>query len=99
MRYSHKLHSSQERSHRTDTTQTERSCSGRSPTLPSAPLAHLSRFTLSQESNFFYLTGCNVPASYVLLAFQPGAPKLESTPVAHLYIPKIQVADLMWSVP
>ena len=60
---------------------------------------HLSRFSLSQESNFFYLTGCNVPASYVLLAFQPGAPKLESTPVAHLYIPKIQVADLMWSVP
>ncbi|KII91477.1 hypothetical protein PLICRDRAFT_38236 [Plicaturopsis crispa FD-325 SS-3] len=51
-----------------------------------------------QESNFFYLTGCALPSSYVLLAYQPGT-SLAKAPSAELFIPKAEPADIMWSVP
>ncbi|OJT05872.1 hypothetical protein TRAPUB_3285 [Trametes pubescens] len=51
-----------------------------------------------QESNFFYLSGCRVPASYLLLAYQNGT-SLANQPSSHLFIPKAELADIMWSVP
>ncbi|KAH9847073.1 Creatinase/aminopeptidase [Lenzites betulinus] len=51
-----------------------------------------------QESNFFYLSGCRVPASYLLLAYQNGT-SLANTPSSQLFIPKAELADIMWSVP
>ncbi|KAF9527390.1 metallopeptidase family M24-domain-containing protein [Crepidotus variabilis] len=51
-----------------------------------------------QESNFYYVTGCDVPSSYVLAAFQPGT-SLDKTASVELFIPKTELADLMWSVP
>ncbi|KAF9482248.1 Creatinase/aminopeptidase [Pholiota conissans] len=51
-----------------------------------------------QESNFYYLTGCTVPSSFVLAAYQPGT-SLESTPTVDLFIPKAELEDMMWSVP
>ncbi|KAH9939765.1 Creatinase/aminopeptidase [Epithele typhae] len=51
-----------------------------------------------QESNFFYLSGCRVPGSHLLVTFQKGT-SLESKPSSHLFIPKAELADLMWSVP
>ncbi|EDQ99677.1 uncharacterized protein LACBIDRAFT_256027, partial [Laccaria bicolor S238N-H82] len=48
-----------------------------------------------QESNFYYLSGCSVPSSLLLAVYQPGA----STPSVELFIPKAQLADIMWSVP
>ncbi|KAG5637650.1 hypothetical protein H0H81_003727 [Sphagnurus paluster] len=47
-----------------------------------------------QESNFFYLTGCNVPGSFVLAVYQPG-----QTPSIDLFVPEAVEADIMWSVP
>ncbi|CDO75933.1 hypothetical protein BN946_scf184873.g22 [Trametes cinnabarina] len=51
-----------------------------------------------QESNFFYLSGCRIPGSYLLLAFQNGT-SMENNPSSHLFIPKAELADIMWSVP
>jgi len=51
-----------------------------------------------QESNFYYLSGCIVPSSFLLAAYQPGT-ALSSTSSVELFIPKAEVADLMWSVP
>ncbi|KAJ6547525.1 metallopeptidase family M24-domain-containing protein [Mycena capillaripes] len=51
-----------------------------------------------QESNFYYLSGCNVPGSYLLVAYQPGT-SLERTPSVELFIPEAKLADMMWSVP
>ena len=51
-----------------------------------------------QESNFYYLTGCTIPASFLLAAYQPGT-SLSSNPSVDLFIPKAELADLMWSVP
>lgn len=51
-----------------------------------------------QESNFYYLSGCRVPSSYLLLTFQKGT-SLETNPTSHLFIPKVEIADLMWSIP
>jgi len=51
-----------------------------------------------QESNFYYLTGCTIPASFLLAAYQPGT-SLSSNPSIDLFIPKAELADLMWSVP
>ncbi|KAJ7156008.1 Creatinase/aminopeptidase [Mycena crocata] len=51
-----------------------------------------------QESNFYYLSGCTVPSSYLLVAFQPGT-SLESTPSVELFIPEANLQDMMWSVP
>jgi Xaa-Pro dipeptidase len=51
-----------------------------------------------QESNFYYLTGCTIPSSYVLAAYQPGT-SLSHTPSIELFIPKAELADVMWSVP
>ncbi|KAJ3755989.1 metallopeptidase family M24-domain-containing protein [Lentinula raphanica] len=51
-----------------------------------------------QESNFFYLSGCTVPASYLLVAFQDGT-GLSQKPSIELFIPKAELADMMWSVP
>ncbi|KAF8902919.1 Creatinase/aminopeptidase [Gymnopilus junonius] len=51
-----------------------------------------------QESNFYYLSGCDVPSSFLLAAFQMGT-SLSKTPTLDLFIPKAELADLMWSVP
>ncbi|EEB94012.1 hypothetical protein MPER_07255, partial [Moniliophthora perniciosa FA553] len=51
-----------------------------------------------QESNFFYVTGCTVPSSYVLAVYQEGT-SFSQTPSLELFIPKVELADLMWSVP
>ena len=51
-----------------------------------------------QESNFYYLSGCTVPSSFLLATFQNGT-SLETTPDIQLFIPKTELADLMWSVP
>ncbi|KAI5117694.1 hypothetical protein M0805_007763 [Coniferiporia weirii] len=51
-----------------------------------------------QESNFYYLSGCAVPGSYLLLAYQAGT-SFSSTPAIELFIPEAEPADLMWSVP
>ena len=46
-----------------------------------------------QESNFFYLTGCNVPGSYFLAFYDPTTSAVKTT----LYIFEPTVADLLWS--
>ncbi|KDR75034.1 hypothetical protein GALMADRAFT_248886 [Galerina marginata CBS 339.88] len=51
-----------------------------------------------QESNFYYLSGCDVPSSFLLAAYQPGT-SLSNTPSIDLFIPKAELADMMWSVP
>lgn len=51
-----------------------------------------------QESNFYYLTGCTVPGSFLLAAYQSGT-SLSSSPSVDLFIPKAELADMMWSVP
>ncbi|KZT30264.1 Creatinase/aminopeptidase [Neolentinus lepideus HHB14362 ss-1] len=51
-----------------------------------------------QESNFYYLTGCPVPSSYLLLTYHVGT-SLEEHPSIDLFIPPIEPVDLMWSVP
>ncbi|KAN0137632.1 Metallo peptidase [Lactarius tabidus] len=49
-----------------------------------------------QESSFFYLTGCSVPSSLLLLT----APSATSDdPITTLFIPEAKPDDLMWSVP
>ncbi|TFK68909.1 Creatinase/aminopeptidase [Pluteus cervinus] len=48
-----------------------------------------------QESNFNYLSGCSVPSSFVIITAQPTQPE----PLVNLYIPKAELADMMWSVP
>ncbi|KAF8971125.1 metallopeptidase family M24-domain-containing protein [Flammula alnicola] len=53
---------------------------------------------LRQESNFYYLSGCTVPSSFLLAAYQPGT-SLSNTPSIDLFIPKAELADMMWSVP
>ncbi|KAH9007858.1 Creatinase/aminopeptidase [Lactarius deliciosus] len=49
-----------------------------------------------QESNFFYLTGCSVPSSLLLLTASSATC---DDPVTTLFIPEAEPADLMWSVP
>ncbi|OSX62797.1 hypothetical protein POSPLADRAFT_1169425 [Postia placenta MAD-698-R-SB12] len=51
-----------------------------------------------QESNFFYLSGCSIPSAYLLLTYQSGT-SLENNPLIQLFIPKAELADLLWSVP
>ncbi|KZS99997.1 Creatinase/aminopeptidase [Laetiporus sulphureus 93-53] len=51
-----------------------------------------------QESNFYYLSGCEIPSSYLLFTFQNGT-SLSTNPQMQLFIPKAEIADLMWSVP
>ncbi|KAF9466719.1 Creatinase/aminopeptidase [Collybia nuda] len=51
-----------------------------------------------QESNFYYLSGCTVPSSFLLIAYQAGT-SLSKAPSVNLFIPKAEAADLMWSVP
>ncbi|THG97121.1 hypothetical protein EW026_g4821 [Hermanssonia centrifuga] len=51
-----------------------------------------------QESNFYYLSGCSIPSAYLLLTFQDGT-SLANNPSLQLFIPKTELADLMWSVP
>ena len=60
--------------------------------------AKVTRLPSLQESNFYYLTGCKVPSSYALLTFQNGT-SLANKPSSQLFIPKAELADLMWSVP
>lgn len=57
-----------------------------------------------QESNFFYLTGCNVPSAFLLASYQPqsDAPAIsEPYELAKttLLVPQAELADMMWSVP
>ncbi|KAI9433168.1 hypothetical protein H4582DRAFT_2131793 [Lactarius indigo] len=49
-----------------------------------------------QESNFFYLTGCSVPSSLLLLT---ASSVRCDDPITTLFIPEAEPADLMWSVP
>ncbi|KAG9031407.1 hypothetical protein FRB95_002771 [Tulasnella sp. JGI-2019a] len=58
-----------------------------------------------QESNYFYLTGCDVPESAVLV-FHPGVPSGSSDPDAYgsslqtvLFIPKDDPLVTMWTPP
>lgn len=51
-----------------------------------------------QESNFYYLSGCTIPSSFLLAAYQYGT-SLSNTPSIELFIPKAELADMMWSVP
>ncbi|KAK7014896.1 Xaa-Pro dipeptidase [Favolaschia claudopus] len=53
---------------------------------------------LRQESNFHYLTGCDIASSYVCIAYQPGT-SLDQHPSVELFIPEQSLADMMWSVP
>ncbi|EJD38361.1 Creatinase/aminopeptidase [Auricularia subglabra TFB-10046 SS5] len=48
-----------------------------------------------QESNFFYLSGCAVPSSALLLAYTPTTHKL----VTKLFIPAEDPLETMWSPP
>ncbi|KAG9312633.1 Creatinase/aminopeptidase [Chiua virens] len=56
-----------------------------------------------QESNFFYLSGCNVPGSYFLALYDPTSPalshnqELKRALKTTLYILEPTVADLLWS--
>ena len=50
-----------------------------------------------QESNFYYLSGCAVPRSFLLLTAS-STNALESSSLS-LFIPDVEPADLMWSVP
>ncbi|KAF9443891.1 prolidase, partial [Macrolepiota fuliginosa MF-IS2] len=53
-----------------------------------------------QESNFFYLTGCNVPSAYLLASYRATRPNgTTSAPTTTLFIPKAEQADIMWSIP
>ncbi|KAH8105382.1 Creatinase/aminopeptidase [Cristinia sonorae] len=51
-----------------------------------------------QESNFYYLSGCAVPGSFLLLTYQHGT-SLADHPSVQLFIPEIDLDTLMWSVP
>ncbi|KAM6499402.1 Creatinase/aminopeptidase [Amanita muscaria] len=51
-----------------------------------------------QESNFHYLTGCDVPSSILIAAHDAGTSS-GNDPTSDLFIPKAELADLMWSVP
>ncbi|TDL17094.1 Creatinase/aminopeptidase [Rickenella mellea] len=51
-----------------------------------------------QESNFYYLSGCIVPSSYLLLGYQSGT-SLASSPSIQLFVPQAEPADIMWSIP
>lgn len=51
-----------------------------------------------QESNFFYLSGCATPSSYLIITYQSGT-SLAAAPSTELFIPKANLADIMWSVP
>jgi Xaa-Pro dipeptidase len=48
-----------------------------------------------QESNFFYLSGCDLPSSALLLVYDPSDKKYES----HLLIPEEDPLVTMWSPP
>ncbi|KAF6756564.1 Creatinase/aminopeptidase [Ephemerocybe angulata] len=50
-----------------------------------------------QESNFYYLTGCAIPSSFLLAVYQKGTSLEKAT--LDLFIPKAELADIMWSVP
>ena len=53
---------------------------------------------LFQESNFYYLSGCQILGSFLLIAFRGG--KSSERIASHdLFIPRIEPADIMWSVP
>lgn len=58
----------------------------------------LRTYAVVQESNFYYLSGCSVPGSYLLVGYQGGT-SLASAPSIELFIPQAEPADLMWSVP
>jgi len=47
-----------------------------------------------QESNFFYLTGCDVPQSFLVAT----SPSKATAAVSTLFIPKPTLDDLTWSV-
>jgi Xaa-Pro dipeptidase len=50
-----------------------------------------------QESNFNYLSGCNVPSSILLISTSSATTSEPS--IQTLFIPSIEPADLMWSIP
>ena len=55
-----------------------------------------------QESNFFYLTGCNVPSSLFIASYhvKPTSDGVYGASISGtLFIPEANEADLMWSLP
>ena len=53
---------------------------------------------VDQESNFYYLSGCQIPGSLLLVAFRGTTSPVTAT--SHdLFIPRIEPADIMWSIP
>jgi Xaa-Pro dipeptidase len=57
-----------------------------------------------QESNFFYLTGCNVPSAFLLASYHPQSDfpvdsKAYETTKATLLVPQAELSDMMWSIP
>ncbi|KAF5349943.1 hypothetical protein D9756_009213 [Leucocoprinus leucothites] len=52
-----------------------------------------------QESNFFYLTGCDVVSSILLAKLPANGNPSTTPPTTTLFIPKAERADIMWSVP
>ncbi|EFI27842.1 prolidase [Coprinopsis cinerea okayama7 len=52
-----------------------------------------------QESNFYYLTGCHVPSSLLIATYHQPPASNEAEASLHLFIPKAELADIMWSVP
>ncbi|OJA21141.1 hypothetical protein AZE42_04362 [Rhizopogon vesiculosus] len=52
-----------------------------------------------QESNFYYLSGCSVPGSFLLALYQPERTNASARLSVNLLIPEIDAAVLMWSVP
>lgn len=51
-----------------------------------------------QESNFYYLSGCQVPGSFSLISFRGGESPVK-VDTHDLFIPRIDPADIMWSIP
>ncbi|KAF5393470.1 hypothetical protein D9757_000670 [Collybiopsis confluens] len=51
-----------------------------------------------QESNFYYLSGCTIPSSFLVLVFRDGT-GLAQKPSIELFIPKSELEDIMWSPP
>jgi Xaa-Pro dipeptidase len=54
--------------------------------------------TFRQESNFYYLSGCTIPSSFLFVGYKSGT-SFATHPKMDLFVPKIEEADLMWSVP
>ena len=50
-----------------------------------------------QESNFFWLTGCDLPNSLAVLVYQPGDLAKQPSYESHLFIPHEDPLETLWS--